>query len=357
MSLKVEQLPRNHNSLTESYEIVRRFVSEPTELREYKRDHRGNMFLMKDETDNPTGAYKWRGSAVKLNRLFGNELSGVVTASAGNHGQGVAWVASKMGGSAEVFVPEGTPQSKLDGLGRLGAKIHLIGSNFDEATEIARRYAASHDQPFIHPFDDYDIMDGQGTIGQELVEQFREQSLHHDDLVVFVPVGGGGLIGGVSRSIKELTDGRVKVVGVQVEGSDSAAVSFGVSTSARQMHYEGFSRIYSSTSRPGQDGSYCRIQATRPNEEVDGTRVNLVGDYCARSINQYVDEFLVVSPRLIGQFYRENPNSTLEPAGALSLVGAEAYSNLPRASLLYLVSIGSGKNQDPRRIQNLIKGP
>ncbi|MCA9350723.1 pyridoxal-phosphate dependent enzyme [Candidatus Nomurabacteria bacterium] len=356
MSLKVEQPPTNYNSLTKSYEIVRRFVSEPTELREYKRDHRGNMFLMKDETDNPTGAYKWRGSAVKLNRLFGNELSGVVTASAGNHGQGVAWVASEMGGSAEVFVPHGTPPAKLAGLERLGAKVHLIGNNFDEATELARRYAALKNQPFIHPFDDYDIMDGQGTIGQELVVQFREQSLHYDDLVLFVPVGGGGLIGGVSRSIKALTNGRVKVVGVQVEGSDSAAVSFGVSTNARQKHYQDFSRIYEPTSRPSPNGSYCRLQASQPNEDVDGTRVNLVGDYCARSINQYVDEFLVVSPRLIGQYYRENPNSTLEPAGALSLVGAEAYSNLPRASLLYLVSIGTGKNQDPRRIQNLTKG-
>lgn len=336
----------------EPYEIVRQFVSEPTPLAECESDSRGNIYFVKDETNNPTGAYKWRGSAVKLNQLHSAGFSGVVTASAGNHGQGVAWISGSMGNFAEVFVPIGTPHSKLDGLVRLGAKVHLEGNNFDEATEQARLFAQLNNQPFIHPFDDYSVMEGQGTIANELVAQFYEQKLHHDDIVLFVPVGGGGLIGGVSKRIKHLTNGRIKVVGVQVEGSDSAAVSFGINTKASQKHFADFSRIYNSTNK--NLNSYYRQKATNPNEEVDGTRVNLVGDYCIRSINQYVDEFLVVSPKLIGQYYRENEFSQLEPAGALSLVGAKAYASLAGSSMLNLVSIASGKNQDPERIQKLL---
>ena len=226
MSLTLERTSERYLEAS-PIELVRRFMPEFTVFDEFKRDNKGNSFFLKDETDNPTGAYKWRGSAVKLNKLFPDGVGRVVTASAGNHGQGVAWVSSQMGGSAEVFVPIGTPISKLEGLSRLGATVFEVGSNFDESTQLAIDYAKNQGNHFVHPFDDIDVMEGQGTIADELYIQMKNNNICAEDSVVFVPVGGGGLIGGVSKRLKELTDGNIKVVGVQVDGSDSAALSFG----------------------------------------------------------------------------------------------------------------------------------
>ncbi len=336
-----------------AYDSVRKFHPELTKLKEIKHDHRGNYYYEKDETDNPTGAYKWRGAAVKLAKLFENGAHSVVTASAGNHGQGVAWVSSAYNAQAEVFVPVGTPQSKIDGLMRLGATVHLEGSNFDEATDRARKFANQLAEPFVHPFDDYDVIDGQGTIGRELYEQTVAENIHDDDLRVFVAVGGGGQIAGISRELKLLSSNRVKVIGVQVSGSDSAALSFGYNTNAKQYHDKNglFSRVYNPQYVSGD--SYCRIPATSPNEQVDGTRVKMVGDYCIRNILDFVDEFIVVDPALVGKYYIENPTTRLEPAGALSMVGAEAYATLPGSQMLNFVTIASGRNQDPVRIEKL----
>jgi threonine dehydratase len=338
-----------------AYEIVRQFSTEPTPLKEVKVDNNGNVYYEKDETNNPTGAYKWRGAAVKLSKLFENGAHSVVTASAGNHGQGVAWVSGMMGAKAEVFVPLGTPESKINGLARLGASIHLEGNNFDESTELARKFAKHNEEPFVHPFDDFDVMNGQGTIGRELYEQSVNERIHDDDLRVFVAVGGGGQIAGISRELKLLSHNRVKVIGVQVDGSDSAALSFGYNTSSSQYHHSSglFSRIYSPKTRLGN--SYCRIKASQPNDLVDGTRVNMVGDYCMRNIIDFVDEFIVVDPALVGKYYLENPNSRLEPAGALSMVGAQAYAQMPTHKMLNFITIASGQNQDEARIESLKK--
>jgi threonine dehydratase len=350
MTVSQEKYLTKQNS---AYEIVRQVSPEPTPLTEVKKDNSGNVYYQKNETNNPTGAYKWRGAAVKLSKLFENGAHSVVTASAGNHGQGVAWVSGFLGAKAEVFVPVGTPKSKVDGLIRLGASVHLEGSNFDEATDLARNFANQNSEPFVHPFDDFDVIDGQGTIGREIYEQTVHEGIHDDDLRVFVAVGGGGQIAGISRELKLLSNNRVKVIGVQVAGSDSAALSFGYNSNARQYHQKNghFSRIYDPELRLGS--SYCRIKATNPNELVDGTRVNMVGNYCIRNILDFVDEFIVVEPSLLGNYYLENPNSKLEPAGALSMVGAEAYATLPGSQMLNLVTIASGRNQDPVRIEKL----
>lgn len=353
MLLKPENKERYLRQSHSAYEIVRQFCPEPTPFTEVKQDSFGNIYFQKDETNNPTGAYKWRGAAVKMARLFENGAHSVVTASAGNHGQGVAWVSGQLGAKAEVFVPVGTPKSKVDGLFRLGASVHLEGANFDESTELARNFANRLSEPFIHPFDDFDVMDGQGTIGQELYQQTVAEKIHDDDLRVFVAVGGGGQIAGIARELKMLSSQRVKVIGVQVAGSDSAALSFGYNKNARQYHSPDglFARVYDAQTTVSD--SYCRVAATGPNELVDGTRVNMVGDYCIRNILDFVDEFIVVDPALVGKYYLENPNSKLEPAGALSMVGAESYATLPGAQMLNFVTIASGKNQDPVRIEKL----
>lgn len=353
MSVTLEKNYEQQNTKELSaLEIVRSFSSEPTSLTEVRQDERGNVFFAKDETQNPTGAYKWRGSAVKLSRLFAEETGRVVTASAGNHGQGIAWVSGKLGTSAEVFVPHGTPQSKLNGLQRLGAHIHLEGANFDEATNLALQFAKDYGNPFVHPFDDFDVMEGQGTIADELYEQMLHNGLYFEDTTIFVPVGGGGLIGGVAQRIKQLTGGRTQVVGVQVEGSDSAAVTFGSVNNCSLSNYEQYSRIYN----PNYNLYYFpeRIEAQEPNNDVDGTRVKLVGQKCIKQIVVNVDEFLVISPTLLGEYYLNNSATQLEPAGALAQVGSEVYSKLPGSSSRNFIAINSGRNQDPLRIQNLV---
>lgn len=336
-----------------AYDIVRQFCPEPTPLTEIKHDSRGNYYYEKDETNNPTGAFKWRGAVVKLTKLFGEGARSVVTTSAGNHGQGVAWFSGCLGAKADVFVPDGTPKSKIEGLFRFGASVHIEGANFDESTKLARNFANRLAVPFVHPFDDLDVMYGQGTIGRESYNQTTAENIHDDDLRVFVTVGGGGQIAGISRELKMLSSGRVRVIGVQVAGSDSAALSFGYNTNAHQYHDKSglFSRFYDPTVTVGD--SYHRLKATRPNDLVDGTRVNMVGGNCIRDIIEFVDEFIIVHPALVGKYYLENPDTKLEAAGALSMVGAEAYAKLPGSQMLHFLTIASGRNQDPVRIKEL----
>lgn len=351
MPTTLENSPNIYTDLA-PIDIIRRFVPEMTRLNETSIDRNGNIHFAKDETDNPTGAYKWRGSAVKLSKLFENGAEKVVTASAGNHGQGIAWVAGRLGGSADVFVPIGTPEAKIRGLERLGANIYLVGANFDEATGYAREHADRFHTSFVHPFDDLDIMAGQGTIADELYEQLQQNRIEQVDVVYFVPVGGGGLLGGFSQRMKQLSNGRAKIIGVQVAGSDSAALSY--------MHNLGYQKryVYGAYTVGGQSRveniGVTRESATAPNNDVDGTRVALVGGNCLPAILANVDGFIVVDPAMIGRYYAQNPSSALEPAGALAQVGANIYADLPGSSLQVLVSLYTGRNQDPARVANLV---
>jgi len=353
MSLQLEQLTElSLDTGQRAYDVVRVLQPEHTNLNELGQDNKGNVYYGKDETDNPTGAYKWRGASVKLNHLMEmGRLEGVVTASAGNHGQGVAWVAGQMGITPEVFVPVGTPESKLNGLHNLGAHVHLLGKNFDEATALAQDFALKQETPFVHPFNDLVVMDGQGTIADELIMQLSERQLDYEDTTVFVPVGGGGLIAGVSRRLKALTNGQIKVVGVQVQGSDSASLTYKDTLDCSVQELPGAQRFHSPNRRP--TFVYMGRNSTNPNNDVDGTCVKQVGDQCLTSIFHSVDEFIVVSPELVGKYYFNNEYTKYEPAGVLAEVGASLYGQITGTSLQNLVSIQTGRNQDPQRIENL----
>ncbi len=355
MSLQQEQLLEKSQDIGQrAYNVVRALKPEHTIFNELGHDNKGNVYYGKDETDNPTGAYKWRGASVKMNHLMEmGRLDGVVTASAGNHGQGVAWVAGQMGVTPEVFVPIGTPESKLNGLHNLGAHVHLIGKNFDEATALAQDFAEKEETPFVHPFNDLVVMDGQGTIADELIMQLHERQLGYEDTTVFVPVGGGGLIAGVARRLKVLTGGQIKVVGVQVQGSDSAALSYKDTLNCSVQELPGAYRFHTPNRRP--TFVYMARNATIPNYDVDGTCVKQVGDQCLTSIFHAVDEFMVVSPEQIGKYYLENTSSKYEPAGVLADVGASLYGKIAGTSLQNLVSVQTGRNQDPQRIKNLVQ--
>lgn len=350
---KSSQAPKPKLFVKQPFDIVREFSPEFTALRKIGTDKRGNTFFGKDETNNPTGAYKWRGSAVKLSKLFASGGDRVVTASAGNHGQGIAWVAGRLGGVADVFVPIGTPKSKLDGLERLGANIYLVGANFDEATKHAKTHAAKYSTHFVHPFDDIDVMAGQGTIADELMPQMVEFGLNLLNTTVFVPVGGGGLLGGVSERLKLLSGNRVKIVGVQVAGSDSAAQSFCTAGGCEQQKFRGGYLIKGLKQK--NVFSRRRVPATEPNNDVDGTRVSVVGEHCLPKILANVDEFAVVDPASLGKYYAQNPNSPLEPAGVLSQVGAKLYSEFIAATSQNFIALQTGRNQDPVRIAHLVE--
>jgi threonine dehydratase len=168
----------------------------------------GGPVALKAENLQRTGSFKVRGAAAKLHALGDECSSGVVCASAGNHGQGVATAAAALGVPCEVFVPDDAPIAKVDAMTGQGAQVHVGGATVDECLEHARARAAEAGLAFVHPFDDEDVIAGQGSVGLELLEQV-------DDLAkVVVPVGGGGLASGIAMAVKSARPD-VQVVGVQ----------------------------------------------------------------------------------------------------------------------------------------------
>jgi threonine dehydratase len=170
----------------------------------------GRQVLLKAENLQRTGAFKIRGAVNRIALLSEAERSaGVVAASAGNHGQAVAWAARAVGVRATVFMPQDSPMAKVDATRSYGADVELVGEVFDEACEAAQAHVEATGATFVHPFDDELVVAGQGTIGLELAEQ-----LPHDVETIVVPVGGGGLASGIALALADVRPG-MRVVGVQ----------------------------------------------------------------------------------------------------------------------------------------------
>jgi threonine dehydratase len=173
----------------------------------------GREVYLKAENLQRTGAFKVRGAVNKLSTLSDDERArGVVAASAGNHGQAVAWAARELGAGATIFVPEDAPMTKVDAARNYGADVRFVGSHFEESLEAAREYAADAGATFVHAFEDETVIAGQGTIGLELIEQAGDVE------TVVVPIGGGGLCAGTALAVKAVRPG-VRVVGVQASGT------------------------------------------------------------------------------------------------------------------------------------------
>ncbi len=169
----------------------------------------GNSIFLKLENLQMTGSFKERGALNKILLLTDDEKRrGVIAASAGNHAQAVAYHATKRGIAAKICMPLATPLVKVSATREYGAEVILVGANYDEACEEALRICKEQNLTFIHPFDDEDVIAGQGTLGLEMVEEVRELD------AVVIPVGGGGLIGGVACAVKELNP-KIQVIGVQ----------------------------------------------------------------------------------------------------------------------------------------------
>lgn len=180
----------------------------------------GREVLLKAENLQRTGAFKIRGAVNKLASLSDDERArGVIAASAGNHGQAVAWAAREFRAQSTIFVPEDAPMTKVDAARNYGAEVRFVGSHFEESLAAARDYAAESGATFVHAFEDEVVIAGQGTIGIELVEQVEEIG------TVVVPIGGGGLCAGIATALKALKPS-VHVVGVQAAGTLPGGAGF-----------------------------------------------------------------------------------------------------------------------------------
>jgi threonine dehydratase len=284
----------------------------------------GNTVLLKREDLQPVFSFKLRGAYNKMCRLPRRALKrGVIAASAGNHAQGVALAAAKLGCSATIVMPVTTPRIKVDAVASRGARVVLLGDSYDEAYAGARRLARKERRTFIHPYDDPDVIAGQGTIGMEILRQ-RPTGID----AVFVAVGGGGLIAGVAAYVKRLSPG-TRVVGVEPVDADA-------------MH------------RSLKAGR--RVRLPRVGLFADGVAVRQVGRENFRLCQELVDEVVLVDTDAICAAIKdvfEDTRSILEPAGALAVAGLKTWTERHRVKGRTLVAIACGANMNFERLRHV----
>jgi threonine dehydratase len=282
----------------------------------------GNRVLLKREDMQPVFSFKCRGAYNKMVNLPAAALArGVIASSAGNHAQGVALAAQKLGCCATIVMPSTTPKIKIDAVKARGAEVILHGDTYDEAYAEASRLRRSRRLSFVHPYDDPDVIAGQGTIGMEIVRQ-SSQPLH----AVFVPVGGGGLISGIASYIKRLRPS-VKVIGVEPVDADAMARSLKAGRRVALDHVGLF---------------------------ADGVAVKQVGELTFRLCRELVDGMVLVDTDQICAAIKDvfgDTRTVLEPAGALAVAGAKAYVERTGIRGKRLVAVASGANTNFDRLR------
>jgi threonine dehydratase len=281
-----------------------------------------NTVLLKREDQQPVRSFKLRGAYNKMSQLTPEQLKkGVICASAGNHAQGVALSAHKLGSRAVIVMPTTTPQLKVDAVRALGGEVVLHGDSYSDAYTHAAALEKKQGLTFVHPFDDPDVIAGQGTIAMEMLRQ-HQGPLH----AVFVAIGGGGLISGVANYIKAVRP-EVKVIGVQMNDSDAMMQS--VSAGKR---------------------------LTLPDVGLfsDGTAVKLVGEETFRISRKLVDEFVTVDTDAVCAAIKDvfvDTRSIVEPAGALAVAAIKQYvaSHKTRGETYAAILCGANMNFDRLR--------
>ena len=255
-----------------------------------------NKVLLKREDQQPVRSFKLRGAYNRMVQLSPEQLAkGVICASAGNHAQGVALSAHKLGCRAVIVMPTTTPQVKVDAVRTLGAEIVLFGDSYSDAAAHAVQLQVEQGLTFVHPFDDPDVIAGQGTVGMEILRQHQGE-LH----AVFVAIGGGGLVSGVANYIKAVRPG-VRVIGVQMNDSDAMTQSVAAGKRVTLADVGLFS---------------------------DGTAVKLVGEETFRIARGLVDEFMTVDTDAVCAAIKDvfiDTRSIVEPAGALAVAAIKQY--------------------------------
>jgi threonine dehydratase len=279
-----------------------------------------NEIFIKPENLQKTGAFKIRGAYNKIALLSDEEKKrGLIASSAGNHAQGVAFAAEQLGVPATIVMPKTTPLIKVEATKKYGAKVVLAGDVYDEAYQEAIRLQKENNYTFIHPFNDKDVIVGQGTIGLEIFKELPDTD------IVLVPVGGGGLIAGVAAAIK-LVNPHIKVIGVEPEGAASMLESF-------------------------KNDKVTRLESTHT--IADGTAVKEVGDLTFELCKKYVDEIITVSDYELMEAFLilvEKHKIIAENSGLLSLAGIKKL-NVKNKKIVCVVS---GGNIDVLTISSLI---
>lgn len=259
-----------------------------------------NKVLLKREDQQPVFSFKLRGAYNKMAQLSPEQLAkGVICASAGNHAQGVAMSASKLGTRAVIVMPTTTPQVKIDAVKTLGGEVVLTGESYSDAYEHAARLQKDEGLTFVHPFDDPDVIAGQGTIAMEILRQLQALGNNRLD-AVFVAIGGGGLISGVANYIKAVRP-EIKVIGVQMNDSDAMTQSV-----------------------KAQD----RVALPDVGLFSDGTAVKLVGEETFRVAQTLVDDYVIVDTDAVCAAIKDifvDTRSIVEPAGALAVAAIKQY--------------------------------
>jgi threonine dehydratase len=281
-----------------------------------------NKLLLKREDMQSVFSFKLRGAYNKMAHLPLDLLQqGVIAASAGNHAQGVALAASKLGTTAIIVMPVTTPQVKVDAVRMRGGQVVLHGDTYDDACIHAKELAESKDLTFIHPFDDPDVIAGQGTIGMELLRQYQKPIE-----AIFIAIGGGGLISGIAAYVKRLRP-EIKIIGV--EPVDSNAMSQSLKSGKR-------------------------VTLSQIGLFADGVAVKQVGEETFRLAQKYVDEVILVDTddtcAAIKDVF-EDTRSILEPAGALAVAGAKAYVEREGITGKTLIAIACGANMNFDRLR------
>ncbi len=274
-----------------------------------------NQVHLKREDLQPVFSFKLRGAYNKIINLNPTERAqGVITASAGNHAQGVALAANKLGIQAIIIMPTTTPEIKVKSVKSRGGTTILHGDSYDEAYEYAKKLAQEKNMTFVHPYDDADVIAGQGTIAMELL---RQQTGNID--AIFVPVGGGGLIAGIAVYIKFVRP-EIKIIGVEPEDSDC------LNQALIAKH---------------------RVTLKQVGLFADGVAVKQIGEEPFRLAKKYVDAVITVNTDEICAAIRDifdDTRSVAEPAGALAVAGLKKYVEQQNITQQNLIAIESGAN-------------
>jgi len=284
-----------------------------------------NRIWLKREDMQPVFSFKLRGAYNKIASLSAEKLKrGVICASAGNHAQGVALSAAKLGCRAVIVMPVSTPGIKVDAVRQRGGEVVLHGESFDEAYAHALELEKSEKLTFVHPFDDPEVIAGQGTVALEIL---RQHSRHNGPIhAVFCAIGGGGLAAGVAAYIKRLRP-EIKVIGVETFDADA------MKQSIAKGH---------------------RVRLPQVGLFADGTAVKFVGEETFRLCREFLDDIVLVDTDAICAAIKdvfEDTRSILEPSGALAVAGAKEYARQHKLKDKNLVAVTSGANMNFDRLR------
>lgn len=315
-------MPQNYIKKIQDAQIYDLVLKTPVDEAPLLSQRLNNKVLLKREDLQPVFSFKLRGAYNKLLNLSEQQLAtGVVAASAGNHAQGLALAAKKLGISATIVMPRTTPRIKVDAVRSRGAEVVLIGDSYDEAAAHATELVKAQGLTYIHPFDDPDVIAGQGTIGMEILEQIPEQLD-----AIFIAVGGGGLCAGVAAYIKQF---RPEIKIIAVESDDAACLDAAVKAGERVVL--------------DQVGIFA-----------DGTAVAQIGEETFRLLRDLVDEVITVTTDEICAAIKDVYNDTraiCEPSGALGTAGLKKYVEQHGVKDQTLLSVQCGANIDFDRLR------